>query len=282
MKLVITGCNGIVGRRVVKLALERGHTVLGLDITPQPDPKDDWTNTQEYTFKQVDLRDFDVVLAVLEGYEAVIHLAAYPNPHDYKATAHNSNVVISWNSLRGCAELGITRVAQASSVNVIALGYCKEANRGFRYLPVDEDHPCEPDEPYGLSKVFCEMQADTIVRRYKSMEIASLRLHWTVPDRPTASAKGEVRGALGVWGYVQEDSAADAFLLAIGANDKWAGHERFFIVAPETATDTDTELLIEKYWPGTPIKEGKAIVGNQSLFNCSKAAALLNWHHKDV
>lgn len=25
------------------------------------------------------------------------------------------------------------------------------------YFPIDEDHPCEPDEPYGLSKVYAEL-----------------------------------------------------------------------------------------------------------------------------
>lgn len=47
-------------------------------------------------------------------------------------------------------QLGITRVAQASSVNVMTLCYSLEPQ--IAYFPIDEDHPCEPDEPYGLSK----------------------------------------------------------------------------------------------------------------------------------
>ncbi|KAF8150630.1 NAD(P)-binding protein [Crassisporium funariophilum] len=278
MKLVITGCNGNVGRRVVKLALERGNTVLGIDLARRPDPQDEWTKNPEYTFKEADLRDFDVVLHLLEGYEAVINLAAFPNPTDYMVKSHNSNIVISWNVLRACAELGIERVAQASSVNVITMVYSKACN--FHYFPIDEDHPCEPDEPYGLSKVICEAQADTIVRRYKSMRVASLRLHWSIPHRSMASNKDE-RRFKDLWGYVQQDSGADAFLLAVAESDKWSGHERFFIVAPQTATETDTQSLIEKYWPGVPIKEGKTISGTQSLFDCSKATALLGWHHHD-
>lgn len=60
--------------------------------------------------------------------------------------------MISWNVLRAAAELGITRVAQASSVNVIALAWTD--HHEFDYFPLDEDHPCRPDEPYGLSKVY--------------------------------------------------------------------------------------------------------------------------------
>lgn len=60
-------------------------------------------------------------------------------------------MVISWNVLRACAELGINRVAQASSVNVLTMVFSNECR--FHYFPIDEDHPCEPDEPYGISKV---------------------------------------------------------------------------------------------------------------------------------
>ena len=80
-----------------------------------------------------------------------------------------SNVVISWNVLRAAAEvsrpvpdarvwqagsrsqLGIERVAQASSVNVLCAGYSVQPQ--FDYFPIDELHPTLPDEPYGLSKL---------------------------------------------------------------------------------------------------------------------------------
>ncbi len=41
-----------------------------------------------------------------------------------------------------------------------------------------------------LSKWVCEQQADTFVRRYETMTIASLRFHWLVPDRATATSRG--------------------------------------------------------------------------------------------
>jgi len=113
------------------------------------------------------------------------------------------------------------------------------------------------------------------------MKVASLRLHWSVPYRAIANTPGSRLKDL--WGYVQEDSAAEAFLLAIRQdNDKWSGHERFFIVAPETAMDEDTMSLIRNSYPDVPIKGGKTFVGREGLFDNSKAAALLDWYHKDV
>jgi nucleoside-diphosphate-sugar epimerase len=75
------------------------------------------------------------------------------------------------------------------------------------YFPVDEKHPCRPDEGYGLSKQYvepllthhlhsqlqtpslihhvthriCEMQAEAICLRYPTIRIASLRPHWCIP-----------------------------------------------------------------------------------------------------
>ncbi|KAF8905030.1 hypothetical protein CPB84DRAFT_1745622 [Gymnopilus junonius] len=278
MKVAITGCNGRVGRRVVKLALEQGHTVLGVDVAHSLPSQDPWLSNSEYTFKQADLTNFEVVLDILAGCEAVITLAACPNPGDFKVNAHNGNVVISWNILRACAELGINRVAQASSVNVMTM--CFSHKPRLYYFPIDELHPCEPDEPYGLSKVISEMQADTIVRRYESMKIASLRLSWSIPQKSIAQKHNENR-AKDLWAYVQEDSGAQAFVLAIEDNDRWSGHERFFIAAPHTAVEEDTQSLVAQHYPDVHVKEGKMPVGTQGLLDCSKAARLLGWYHSD-
>lgn len=55
------------------------------------------------------------------------------------------------------SKLGIKRVVQASSVNVLTLVYSQEHK--FRYFPIDEEHPAEPDEPYGLSKKYANHHA---------------------------------------------------------------------------------------------------------------------------
>ncbi|OJT04650.1 hypothetical protein TRAPUB_4605 [Trametes pubescens] len=286
MKIAVTGCNGLVGTRVVLAALEQGHAVYGIDTVPCSEPlaalllhelKDG--DQPRFKFQRVDLLDFDATLAALEGADAVVQLAAVSTPTDYKVITHNTNVVISWNVLRAAAELGITRVAQASSVNVIALAYADYHE--FDYFPLDEDHPCRPDEPYGLSKVICELQADTIVRRYPFMRVASLRLSWSLPSREEALRDDPKRRKSDLWGYVQEDSAAEAFLLAVtGENGRWSGHERFFIVAPDTSANEDSEELWQTYWRDVPLKEGKDLRGHKGFFDCSKAERLLGWVHR--
>lgn len=83
-----------------------------------------------------------------------------------------------------------------------------------------------------------------------------------------------------LWGYVQEDSAADAFLLAVaGESGRWSGHEAFFIAAPHVSQDEGWKELRETYWPGVPVRGGVEVNGP---FDCSKAERLLEWAHKDL
>lgn len=114
------------------------------------------------------------------------------------------------------------------------------------------------------------------------MRIASLRLHWSVPNRSVAQHGDPSRRSKDLWGFVQEDSGAEAFLLALtGETSKWSGHEAFFITAPVTASDKDAKELREQFWPDVPITEGKNVSGRTGFFDCRKAERLLGWVHKD-
>lgn len=290
MKLVVTGCNGRVGRRVVLLALDEGHQVIGVDLSKPSSFIEDAdaqriSAYETFSFIKADLREFEQALNALRGCDGVAHLAAYPDPGDYLWQTHNSNVVISWNVLRAAAELGIKRIAQASTCNVVRMVYSKSGAKP-EYFPIDEDHPCEPDEPYGLSKVIAELQADTIVRGYQGIRIASLRLHWAVPNRDYASRDDPIRRRNDLWGWVHHDSAAEAFLLALASNssgsEDWTGHEAFFICAPDTADERESTELYQTFWPHVPVREGFALGGRVGFFDCSKAKRLLGWEHRNI
>lgn len=85
-----------------------------------------------------------------------------------------------------------------------------------------------------------------------------------------------------LWSYVQEDSAADAFLLAVAGDAKWQGHERFYVIAPEISHDHDSDELRRKHWPDVPLKNGTPPTGRQGFFDTTKAETILGWKHQDV
>jgi len=126
------------------------------------------------------------------------------------------------------------------------------------------------------------MQADTTVRRYPNMRVASLRLHWSVPTRAEGYRK-DYEGSKGdLWSYVQEDSSAEAFLRAVTVeNEEWKGHEKIFIVAPQVAADEDWLELKQKYFPDVPVREEWVKNRGRGFFDCSRAERILGWVHKD-
>ncbi len=91
MKIAVTGCNGSVGTRVVLAALAQGHTVVGIDSAPVPDALTHLdVDAGQFAFHRADLREYDAGLRLLEGCDAVVHLAAMRTPGDYVVAAHNT------------------------------------------------------------------------------------------------------------------------------------------------------------------------------------------------
>jgi nucleoside-diphosphate-sugar epimerase len=70
---------------------------------------------------------YDDTLQAFKGCDAIVHLAAIPNPvgkEDWKV--HSNNVNSAFNGFRAAGELGIKRFCYASSVNAIGLAYANQ------------------------------------------------------------------------------------------------------------------------------------------------------------
>ncbi len=275
MKIAVTGGSGGIGRAIVTGALQQGHSVVSIDKAPpqvQQGPN--------LTCVQADITDYDAMVSAFHGCDALIHMGAIPSPNGrLDHVVHNNNVVGSYNALRAAVENGIKRVCQASSVNAIGHSYGLEAH--FDYFPIDEGHPNYADEPYSLSKWICEQQADSFVRRYEDMRIASMRFHWVIPDRALAEARHgmayeEVSKHL--WAYTMIPAAVSACLLSLTEN--FDGHEVFYIVAPDTSIDVPTLELAKRFFPDVPIRgDFDGYGGRASFFSSAKAERILGWKH---
>ena len=271
MKIAVTGAGGMVGRAVVDTALAAGHTVVGIDRAPAAPPAGGATAVQ------IDVADFASLREALAGCEGLIHLAAINGPgRDPDHVVHNNNVVASYNALRAAAEVGIRRVCQASSINAIGGRFSRWPR--YDYFPVDERHPTYAEDPYSLSKWICEQQADAVARRYEDLSIASLRLHGVVRDRSRTAGWADTPQRIAerqLWGYTLAEAAARACLLGVTAD--FAGHEVFYIVAPETMVDTPSLELRARFYPEVPVRGD--LVGTSGFFDCRKAADILGWRH---
>src|SRR5574341_202324 len=107
MKIAVTGGSGKVGKAIVEMALEQGHSVVSIDRV-EPSKSE---HRPDLKYVQADLTDYAAFEAALRGCEALIHMAAIPAPgHQPDHVVHNNNVVSSYNALRASVEVGIQRV----------------------------------------------------------------------------------------------------------------------------------------------------------------------------
>jgi UDP-glucose 4-epimerase len=274
MKIAITGGSGGIGRATIARALSEGHSVTNIDRVP---PHADHPAAAA-PFVKLDVTDYDAFAAAIDGHDALIHLGAIPSPGNHPDhVVHNNNVVGSYNALLAAVKVGIKRVCQASSINAIGSSYSRVPH--FDYFPLDEEHPTYNEDPYSLSKWICELQGDSIARRYEDMAIASLRFHWVI-DRKKAiewRASDDRRAAHGLWAYTSPRSAVDACLRGVSVD--FHGHHVFYIVAPQTLSDTASRALAAQFYPETVMRGD--FDGNQGFYDCSRAARVLGWHHED-
>ncbi len=273
MKVVVTGGSGRAGRHLIPELVSHGHQVVNADIAPGPD--------QGARYVNVDCTDFGQVVAVTRGAEAIIHLAAIPNPLMMPEHAmFRINMVSNWNVLEAAEIHDVPKVAMASSINAIGAAFSK-APVAPLYFPIDEEHPTRVEDGYAMSKWLGEEMGKAFCRR-REMQIANMRFH-ALMDEETQRRLQEKpvdptsrNAMMNFWGWTDRQEMARACRLAIEKD--WTGHEAFFINGKDTTLSMPTEQAIQKAYPGVPLK--KPLPGFASALDTTKAERILGWAHE--
>ncbi|RMY05802.1 hypothetical protein D0868_03849 [Hortaea werneckii] len=222
--IAITGARGTVGQEVVRLCASKGYRTI--QINRSEGGKVEVSNTEE---RIADIAgNYEETLNAVKRSDAIIHLAAIPNPVDKQdANVHNNNVDSAFNGFRAAAELGIKTISYASSVNAIGLAYANQPLH-FDYFPLDEEAASKPTDSYALAKQEAELQARSFVEWFPGTKIACLRIHEVAPRadvRKEHQDDWEGAGVKQLWGWVHPAATARACLLAIEKADNFQGCE---------------------------------------------------------
>ncbi len=273
MKVLVTGGSGKLGTFVVNDLAAHGYDVVSID---QKAPTDLPSSAR---FIKTDLHSIGEIANAMRGAAGIVHLGAIPNPYgvaDEVVFANNTQATFA--VLQAASLLGVKKAVIASSVSAYGAAWSLTPLLP-RYAPVDEQHPMDNHDAYGLSKEVDERTAEMFVRR-DGMQIAAMRFHWVgAPDEiagigPDGMTEEELVGnAKILWGYVDARDAAAACRLALEAD--FGGFEPFNVVAPDTQSHTPTEDLLRLYAPNTELK-GK-LPGTTSGYSTEKARRLLGW-----
>ena len=162
-RVLVTGSEGFVGRKLVSALQDRGHEVFGCDLRVPDAP----------ARRACDISNFDSVEALFEWVESVdwiFHLAAITFvPEAAQTPAHVMAV-----NLNGTIHLLDMARRRCPNARFIFAG-SSEAYGIPQTLPIDESHPLVPGNPYAISKAAADAYC-AYVHRVHGQDVVRLRL----------------------------------------------------------------------------------------------------------
>ena len=164
-KAVVTGGAGFIGSNLVHALVEAGWETHIIDRDPALRRS---TLPVEAAVHEVDIRSTELIQPIMAGADVVFHTAAVPRVQysvEHPVETTDENVTGTVSVLAAAARAKVRRVVYSASGS--AYGEQKT-------LPLSEDLPVNPVNPYGLQKYVGELFAKLWAETY-GIETVSLR-----------------------------------------------------------------------------------------------------------
>lgn len=260
-RIVFTGGSGKAGRHAIQHLVDKGYSVLNVDLKPLDMPDVNTLIT--------DLTDNGQVFNALtthfgfEGFEAghppsapdaVVHFAAIPRvliePDNATFAA---NVQSTYNVLEAAMKLGVRKVIIASSETTYGVCFA-EGDKNYHAFPLEEDYDSDPMDSYGLSKVVNEKTARAFAMRYGA-DVYALRIGNVIEPQDYAKFPAWLNNPMSrkrnAWSYIDARDLGEIVHLCLQKDG--LGYQVFNAVNDTITADLPTKEFLAKYCPDTPI-----------------------------
>lgn len=282
-RIMFTGGSGKAGRHVVQYLVDQGHQVLNIDTKPLDNPKvrtlvTDITDSGQVfnaLSSYMGLHEFDPSLRP-QPVDAVVHFAAIPRimlkPDN---EVFRINALGTYNVIEAAVKLDIRKIVIASSETTYGLVFANEP-RNPEYFPLDEDYDVDPMDSYALSKVVNERTARAFALR-SGFDIYALRIGNVIEPHeyelfPKWFADPGFRKRI-AWSYIDARDLGQITDLAVQKDG--LGYQVFNAANDDTSSDLPTRELIDRFYPGVPLK--REIGEFETLLSNSKAKEMLGF-----
>lgn len=291
MRIAITGAAGWLGRYVTE-ALAPAHDLVLVDNVA-PDEATIFDPTVEgrrrllplvvdWPYHRTDILDESGLARALDGIEVVIHLAAWPTgAWELARTTMATNVMGTFNVYETARAIGVRRIVNASSINAFGTFFWRVSGLApiRRSLPLVEDEPIVPEDPYSLSKAMTELIGATYARA-SAIEAVNLRFAGVM-------AESVYQGLIGA-GLPATEAWADHLFQWVHIQDVTQGivqaaltpvvvAEPIVLAAADTRAPEPTLDLIRTFRPDLLSHLREPLPGRASLVSIARARTFLGY-----
>jgi len=162
-KFLVTGAGGFIGSHLTEYLIRKGYKVKAF-IHYNSRNFWGWLEKSKYIsdieIYSGDIRDYDSVFNAMKNVNIVFHLASLIGiPYSYYSPLAyiKTNIEGTYNILQAARELNIQRVIHTSTSEVYGTA---------QYIPIDENHPYNPQSPYSATKAAADHLALSYYRSF--------------------------------------------------------------------------------------------------------------------
>lgn len=278
--ILVTGGAGFVGSHLVERLVKEGYRVYLLDNLLRGNMNNLSRVLKDVEFVEGDIRNYELMDGIVRKVDVVIHLAALSR---VMPSIENPELCFE-NNVKG-TEI-VARLCSKYNRKLI-FSSSREVYGTAKYLPVDESHPLNPENPYGASKV----AAESIIRAYSKcygLNYTILRLTnvygprdfgRVIPIFIKDAQEGKdliVYGADKVLDFIYVDDVVNAFINSIEIDE-----DHVLNIGSGIGTSIlELAKLVKKITGGNGIilvKEKRKGEVDKFIANIEKAKGVLKW-----
>lgn len=289
MKVLVTGASGRLAGYIIRELVDQYELVL---TSRRKLPEE----LADFSWIQGDLTSFEDCQRMVKGVEVLQHLGAQSWPTDHPEQLENSkkhgipldatfktNMMGTYYLMQAAVEAGVRIVVMAGSNCALGHGYrISKTPFPIRALPIDETHPCYPEDSYSYSKYAGEVLLASYTRAY------GIRTYVT---RPAGITPESIRHQMAenicpakswnpwLWCWVGSEDVARAHRLLMETAHELPRHDVYFLNSDDTTALEPSYELVERFnLELLPFAEG--MTGHQSFITCDKIKRAVGWEHK--
>ena len=310
--VLVTGGSGRLGNYVCSYLKKQGFNVTSFDVVPTP--PESFNAVEQIPFVMGDLLNLGEFLRAIAVAKAdvIVHLAAITGPTEISLpydkekgflggppmrymqrvpedTCFKINTMGTFYILDAARRMGVKDVIISSSFFATGMGN-RPGGSSYtpQYLPVDEEHPCDPENSYSLSKYLNEITGEAFARAY-NMNVIALRYMGVHYDNNKNSQhkfgitieqlEDVNKGKMTLTSCQYADARDIARIIEMGIQKMGSPDlkpfEAFF-VSTDTKYVGPSSVDVAKAWPFLS-ELAKNLKGNEGIFSIAKAEKLLGY-----